>query len=58
MPSRDKANLNEAFLVKGNRDLSFGDSQWIADEYLPGFRSAVERYANEVNKLAVRMLPI
>ena len=58
LPSRDKANLNEAFLVKGNRDLSFGDSQWIADEYLPGFRSTVERYAIEVKELALRMLPI
>lgn len=58
LPSRDKANLNEAFLVKGNRDLSFGDSQWIAEEYLSGFRSTVERYADAVNELAVSMLPI
>lgn len=58
LPSRDKANLNEAFLVKGNRVLSLGDSQWIADEHLPGFQSTVERYADAVNELALRMLPI
>jgi isopenicillin N synthase-like dioxygenase len=58
LPSRDKANLNEAFLVKGNRDISLGDSQWIADEHLPGFRSTVERYVGAVNELALRMLPI
>jgi isopenicillin N synthase-like dioxygenase len=58
LPSRDKANLNEAFLVKGNRDLSLADSQWIGDEYLPGFRSTVERYVDAVNELALQMLPI
>lgn len=58
LPSRDKANLNEAFLVKGNRDLSLSDSQWITDEHLPGFRSTVERHADAVNELARRMLTI
>lgn len=58
LPSRDKANLNEAFLVKGNRDLSLDDGQWIADKYLPGFRPTVKRYADAVNELALRMLPI
>lgn len=58
LPTRSKANLNEAFLIKGNRDLGFADSRWLPDDALPGFRDTVERYAIEVNDLALRLLPI
>jgi isopenicillin N synthase-like dioxygenase len=58
LPSRAKANLNEAFLIKGNRDLNFDDSQWLADHALPGFRDTVERYATAVNALSLKLLPI
>lgn len=58
LPTRAKANLNEAFLLKGNRDLGFDDSQWPTDGDLPGFRDTVERYATAVNALALRLLPI
>lgn len=58
LPTRAKANLNEAFLIKGNRELGFDDSQWLADEVLPGFRDTVERYATAVNELALRLLPV
>jgi isopenicillin N synthase-like dioxygenase len=58
LPTRAKANLNEAFLIKGNRDLGLNDSQWLHDDALPGFRTTVERYAVAVNDLASRLLPI
>ena len=58
LPTRAKANLNEAFLIKGNSDLGFDDSQWLSDDVLPGFRDTVERYATAVNELALRLLPI
>ncbi len=58
LPTRAKANLNEAFLVKGNQDVDFDDSQWLPDDALPGFRETVERYAIAVNHLALQLLPI
>lgn len=58
LPTRAKANLNEAFLLKGSRDLDFDDSQWPPDSALPGFRDTVERYAAAVNDLALQLLPI
>ena len=58
LPTRAKANLNEAFLIKGNSDLGFDDSRWLPDDALPGFRNTVERYAVAVNDLALRLLPI
>ncbi len=58
LPTRAKANLNEAFLIKGNSNLGFDDSQWLPDDALPGFRDTVERYAAAVNELALRLLPI
>jgi len=58
LPTREKANLNEAFLVKGNRELDFDESQWPGDDALPRFRDTVERYAGAVNSLALRLLPV
>lgn len=58
LPSRDRGNLNEAFLVKRQQGIGFDANQWPADELLPGFRSTVETYADSVAKLAVRLLPI
>lgn len=58
LPTRAKANLNEAFLVKGNRELGMDHSQWLPHDALPGFRDTVERYAVAVNDLALRLLPI
>ena len=58
LPTREKANLNEAFLVKGNRELDFDESQWPGDDALPRFRDTVERYAGAVNRLALRLLPV
>jgi isopenicillin N synthase-like dioxygenase len=58
LPSRDRGNLNEAFLIKGQEGIGVDDNQWLADDVLPGFRTTVETYASAVNELALRLLPI
>ncbi|MFK8024254.1 MAG: isopenicillin N synthase family dioxygenase [Ilumatobacter sp.] len=58
LPTRAKANLNEAFLAKGNRDLDLDDSQWLTDDALPGFRDTVERYVVAVKDLARRLVTV
>lgn len=58
LPSRDKGNLNEAFLVKCDHQLGMDDNQWLADEVLPGFREMVEQYAESMEDLGKRLLPI
>jgi isopenicillin N synthase-like dioxygenase len=58
LPSRDKGNLNEAFIVKCDHKLTMEDNQWPNEETLPGFRKAVEGYATALEKLGKRLLPI
>lgn len=58
LPRREKGNLNEAFLIKSDRDIDLDDNQWLDDEALPGFRSDVERFAREVSDLALKLLPV
>ncbi len=58
LPRRDRGNLNEAFLIKSDRQLGFDDNQWLLEDQLPGFRQAVERYANGITDLALRLLPL
>lgn len=58
LPRRTYGNLNEAFLIKSDEHIGFEDNQWLDDEALPGFRATVERYANEVESLALRLLPM
>ncbi len=58
LPRRDKGNLNEAFLIKSDRELGFDDNQWLHEKQLPGFRKGVERYAGAITDLALRLLPI
>lgn len=58
LPRRAKGNLNEAFLLKGDRDIDFDDNQWLPESDLPGFRAATERYARAVSDLAIRLLPV
>lgn len=57
LPSRGKGNPNEAFLLKGDRDVTFEDNAWLADDALPGFRASVESYATKMTELALRILP-
>lgn len=58
LPSRGKGNPNEAFLLKGDRGITFDDNEWLPDETLPGFRASVERYATTMTDLALRILPL
>lgn len=58
LPARDKGNLNEAFIVKCDHKLTMDDNQWPRDTSLPGFRTAVEHYATELEALGKRLLPI
>ena len=58
LPSRDRGNLNEAFLLKRQQGIGFDDNQWPTDDVLHGFRATVDAYAKAVTNLAVRLLPI
>lgn len=58
LPRRAKGNLNEAFLIKGDRGIDYDDNQWLPEADLPGFRSAIETYGRAVTKLALRLLPV
>ena len=58
LPSRDKANLNEAFLIKRDDVLGMDDNQWLEESTLPGFRAQVEAYAVAMESLGKRLLPI
>ena len=58
LPTRNRGNPNEAFLVKSDRDIGFDDNQWLAEDLLPGFRSTVEDYATQMAALAGKLLPV
>ena len=61
LPARKKGNANEAFIVKrelGPRNVSLDDNQWPAEQVLPGFRRNVESYADAIEGLAMKLLPI
>lgn len=58
LPRRAKGNVNEAFLIKGDRHIAPDDNQWLPDATLPGFREAIESYADAVTSLALRLLPV
>lgn len=58
LPARDKGNLNETFVVKRNHLASLDDNQWPTEDQLPGFRTITEQYAEQIEILAKRLLPI
>ena len=58
LPSRDKPNLNEAFIIKCDNVLGMDENQWPEESALPGFRETVERYANTLEALGRRLMPI
>jgi isopenicillin N synthase-like dioxygenase len=58
LPTRDKGNLNEAFIVKRDHKLTLDDNQWPDEHVLPGFRSTVENYAVALEHLGKRLLPV
>ena len=58
LPRRTYGNLNEAFIIKNDRNIDYHDNLWLTDEALPGFRATVERYGRAVESLALRLLPL
>lgn len=58
LPSRDRGNPNEAFLVKSDLGIGFDDNLWLSEEMLPGFRTTVETYARAITDIAKRLLPV
>jgi len=58
LPARQTGNLNEAFIIKCDDQLSMSDNQWPATTDLPGFRSQVEQYAEHLETLGKRLLPV
>ena len=58
LPARDNGNVNEAFIIKIDEELTMDDNQWPASEELPGFRQTVESYAEAMENLGKRMLPV
>jgi len=58
LPARDTGNVNEAFIVKCDDKLTMNDNQWPEAGRLPRFRDSVEDYAQQMEALGKRMLPI
>lgn len=69
LPSRETCNHNAAFVVKADHRIRLvEDNQWppSPEEHgdddgaplLPGFRGAIERYVEEMTKLAKALLPL
>jgi len=58
LPAREKANLNESIVFKRDNVAVLDDNLWPGEDQLPGFREHIESYIDQIEKLAVRMLPI
>ena len=58
LPARNKGNLNESLVFKRDHSASLEENHWPAEEALPGFRRTIENYICEIEKLALRLLPI
>lgn len=58
LPARSTGNENEAFIIKGDRDLVSGHNQWLPDDAVPGFRAVVERFAALLERLTLDLLPL
>jgi len=62
LPTRKKGNANEAFIIKrqsGKVNINLDkDNQWPAEDALPGFRGEVKAYADCMEQLALKLLPL
>ena len=58
LPARQSGNVNEAFIIKCDEQLGMDDNQWPDAAWLPEFRGRVERYAQQMEALGKRMLPM
>ena len=62
LPTRKKGNANEAFIVKRQTgktvSIRLEDNQWPAETVLPGFQRTIMAYANAMEQLALKLLPL
>ncbi len=58
LPARSTGNENEAFIIKGDRDLGSDSNQWLPEDVVPGFRGAVERFSALLEQLTLDLLPL
>ncbi|NKB77971.1 MAG: hypothetical protein GKR96_13285 [Gammaproteobacteria bacterium] len=58
LPARDKGNLNEAFVIKCDHRLDMNDNQWPDEESFPSFKETVSGYANAMEQLGKKLMPI
>jgi len=58
LPRRTRGNLNEALIFKRDVGLSLDDAAWPDPGQLPEFRSAIERYASEIERVARELVPL
>lgn len=62
LPTRSRGNANEAFVIKrqlsGKAKIALKDNQWPDEDVLPGFQSQVTAYAERMETLALKLLPL
>lgn len=58
LPARDTGNVNEAFIVKCSDSIHMNDNQWPDSNAIANFRQVVEKYAQSMEELGKKMLPI
>jgi len=58
LPARDQRNLNESFIIKRDHRIGLDRNVWPDEQRLPGFRRAVTAYAERIEALALRLLPV
>lgn len=58
LPARETGNVNEAFIIKCDDQLRMNDNQWPDVQAMPEFRERIEKYAQQMESLGKRLLPI
>jgi len=61
LTARTRGNANEAYVIKreiGPRNVTLDKNPWPSERDLPGFRQKVEHYAQVIEDLAMKLLPI
>jgi isopenicillin N synthase-like dioxygenase len=58
LPTRDRGNRNEAFVVKSGSGISMDQNQWPDGATLSGMRALTERYGDAMTTLSMALLPL
>ena len=58
LPRRTLGNVNEAFIMKSDGEITSDDNQWLPEHDAPGFRATVERFGQQLEDTALQLLPI